>query len=186
MYSQPRANPQIYFSAEFQKLMTQNHPRGGGIPKAENFDKIRSSTAACRSIRKGLPMPVILLFCLSGLLMKKQSNPCWKNISAVFPPIPQKENYKDLGIRPPSGMIDKVITKGSDPKSYVNLVFTSPAAYNTSDAYALRSLGEVMDIKLVEQLREEKGGVYGVSAFGAMTRIPYSYYTFQHLISLCT
>ena len=48
-----------------------------------------------------------------------------------------------------------------------------------NDAYALRSLGEVMNIKLVEQLREEKGGVYGVSAFGAINKIPYSYSTFN-------
>jgi zinc protease len=71
-----------------------------------------------------------------------------------------------------------VITKGSEPKSMVNIVFTSPATYNSADAYALRSLSEVMDIKLVEQLREEKGGVYGVGATGNMTKIPYESYTF--------
>src|SRR6185503_11824242 len=72
-----------------------------------------------------------------------------------------KENYKDLGIRPPVGKVDKVITKGADPKSMVNIVFTMPVPYNAADAYVLRSLADVMDIKLVEQLREEKGGVYG-------------------------
>jgi zinc protease len=35
-----------------------------------------------------------------------------------------------------------------------------------------------MDIKLVEQLREEKGGVYGVSAFGDIRKIPAVYSTF--------
>jgi len=36
-----------------------------------------------------------------------------------------------------------------------------------------------MNIKLVEQLREEKAGVYGVSAYGGMNRIPYSSSTFN-------
>jgi zinc protease len=36
----------------------------------------------------------------------------------------------------------------------------------------------VMNIKLVEKLREEKGGVYGVSATGDIRKIPYSYSTF--------
>lgn len=84
-----------------------------------------------------------------------------------------------MGIRPPAGKIDKVITRGADPKSVVNIIFTSPVPYNSNDAYALRSLGEVMDIKLVEQLREEKGSVYGVSSFGAINKIPYSYSTFN-------
>jgi len=36
-----------------------------------------------------------------------------------------KENFKDLGIRPPSGKVEKVINKGSEPQSIVNIVFTS-------------------------------------------------------------
>ena len=84
-----------------------------------------------------------------------------------------------MGIRPPTGKVDKVITKGADPKSVVSIIFTAPVPYNSNDGYALRSLGEVMDIKLVEQLREEKGSVYGVSSFGAINKIPYSYSNFS-------
>ena len=40
LYANLAANPQIYFSSEFQKMMTQNHPRAGGLPKPEDFDKI--------------------------------------------------------------------------------------------------------------------------------------------------
>lgn len=36
-----------------------------------------------------------------------------------------------------------------------------------------------MDIKLVEQLREEKSGVYGVSAGASMNRIPYGNVSFS-------
>ena len=90
-----------------------------------------------------------------------------------------KENFKDLGIRPPAGKVDKVITRGEDPKSVVNIIFTSPVSYNADDAYVLRSLGEVMNIKLDEQLREEKGGVYGVSAFGDIRKIPAGYSSFS-------
>ena len=35
LYANLGADPQIFFNVEFQKLMTQNHPRGGGLPKAE-------------------------------------------------------------------------------------------------------------------------------------------------------
>ena len=61
----------------------------------------------------------------------------------------------------------------------MNLIFSTPAVYNSQDAYALRSLGELMDIKLVEQLREEKSGVYGVSANGIMNRAPYGNVSFS-------
>ena len=61
----------------------------------------------------------------------------------------------------------------------MNIIFTSPAIYNSKDVYALRSLSDVLSIKLTEQLREEKGSVYGVSAFGSMQKIPYSYSSFN-------
>lgn len=40
LFANLAANPQIYFSSELQKMMTQNHPRAGGLPKPEDFDKI--------------------------------------------------------------------------------------------------------------------------------------------------
>jgi zinc protease len=58
------------------------------------------------------------------------------------------------------------------------MYFISPVSYNWNDAFALRSLGELMSMKLVEKLREEKGGVYGVNAAGTLSKYPYSYSTF--------
>ncbi|HEX2628667.1 MAG TPA: insulinase family protein, partial [Chitinophagaceae bacterium] len=45
VYQNLAANPQIYFSAEFQKLMTSNHARAGSLPKPEDFDKINLDRA---------------------------------------------------------------------------------------------------------------------------------------------
>lgn len=90
-----------------------------------------------------------------------------------LPAQPKKEIFKDLGIRPPYRMVDTVFTKGTEPQSQVNIVFTTPAVYNPAEQYALVSLGELMSIKLVEKLREEKGGVYGVGAYGSMAKLPY-------------
>ena len=117
-------------------------------------------------------------FLFVGAFNEETIKPLLEKYIGSLPSKPQKENFKDLGIRPPKGMIDTVITKGSDPKSQVNLVFTYPATFNAEENYALRSLAEVMDIKLVEKLRDEKGGVYGVGAYGSIAKIPYSYSTF--------
>ncbi|MGQ0739245.1 MAG: M16 family metallopeptidase [Bacteroidota bacterium] len=178
LYGNLSADPQIYFSVEFQKLMTQNHPRGGGIPKAENFDKINPDRSM-QIYKERFANAGDFTFLFVGAFTEEAIKPLLEKYIGSLPSKPQKENYKDLGIRPPAGMIDTVITKGTDPKSYVNLVFTSPASYNANDNYALRSLGEIMNIKLVEKLREEKGGVYGVGAFGTINKIPYSYSTFN-------
>ncbi|MBK8143251.1 MAG: insulinase family protein [Chitinophagaceae bacterium] len=178
LYANIAANPQIYFSGEFQKIMTQNHPRAGALPKPTDFDKINLDRSI-QIYKERFSNAGDFTFLFTGSFDEDSIKPLLEKYIGSLPAIAKKESYRDLGIRPPKGKVDKVITKGEDPKSLVNLVFTVPAVYNNNEAYALLSLGELMNIKLVEQLREEKGGVYGVSAYGGMNRIPYSSSTFN-------
>ncbi|MEI2737835.1 MAG: insulinase family protein [Chitinophagaceae bacterium] len=177
LYTNLLANPQLYFSSEFQKTMTQNHPRSVGFPKPEDFDKINLDRSI-QIYKERFANAGDFTFLFVGSFDEDTIKPLLEKYIGSLPGNAQKETFKDLGIRPPSGKIDKVVTKGADPKSLVYLVFTGPAAYNPKEAYALRSLGEVMDIKLIEQLREEKGGVYGVNTQGSMNKIPWSYSSF--------
>jgi zinc protease len=177
LYENLGANPQIYFSSEFQKLMTQNHPRAGGLPKPEDFDKINLDRSI-QIYKERFANAGDFTFLFVGSFDEETIKPLLEKYIGSLPSNNIKENFKDLGIRPPSGNIEKTIIKGADPKSMVNIVFTSPTTYNVQEAYALRSLGEVMAIKLVEQLREEKGGVYGVAAMGDIRKIPAGYSSF--------
>lgn len=178
LFANLAANPQIYYNAAFQKLMSQNHPRAGGLPTPEDFDKINLDRSI-QIYKERFANAADFTFIFVGSFDEASIKPLLEKYIGSLPFSSKKENFKDLGIRPPVGMIDKEFIKGSDPKSQVNLVFTSPVTFNSSDAFALKSLADVVDIKLVEQLREEKGGVYGVSAQGSISRIPYSYSTFS-------
>lgn len=178
LYANLSANPQIYFSAEYQKMMTQNHPRGGGLPKPEDFDKI-SLDRSIQIYKERFANAGDFTFFLVGSFNEETIKPLLEKYIGSLPAAPGKESYKDLGIRPPAGKVDKVINKGADQKSLVTMVFTTPVTYNSNDAYVLGSLGELMTIKLTEQLREEKGGVYGVNAAGAINRIPAAYSSFN-------
>ncbi len=177
LYANVGANPQIYFSAEFQKLMTQNNLRAGQLPKPEDFDKINIDRSF-QIYKERFANAGDFTFFFVGSFDEETIKPLLEKYIGSLPGNATKENFKDLGIRPPATKVDKQISKGTEPQSIVNIVFTGPAAYNEKDAYALRSLAEVMNIKLVEKLREEKGGVYGVSATGDLRKIPYNYSTF--------
>jgi zinc protease len=177
LYANLSANPQIYFSSEFQKIMTQGHPRGGALPKPEDFDKINLDRSF-QLYKERFANAGDFTFIFVGSFDEVTIKPLLEKYIGSLPFSAKKETFKDLGIRPPTAAIDKTIIKGADPKSMVNIVFTKPVTYNSKEAYALKSLADVMDIKLVEQLREEKSGVYGVSAFSSVNRIPYSYSSF--------
>jgi zinc protease len=178
VYENLAANPQIYFSSEFQKLMTSNHTRAGNLPKPEDFDKINLDRAH-QIYKERFGNAGDFTFFFVGSFDEETIKPLLEKYIGSLPTTGKKETFKDLGIRPPAGMVEKTINKGSEPKSLVSIVFTKQVPYNSKDAYSLKSLGEVMSIKLVEQLREEKGGVYGVGAAGGMQRIPYSFSQFS-------
>jgi zinc protease len=178
LYANLLANPQIYYSAEYQKLITQNHPRGGGLPTSEDFDKINLDRAI-QIYKERFGNAGDFTFLFVGAFNEDSLKPLLEKYLGSLPTTGKKENFKDIGIRPPAGKVEKEITKGEEPQSQVNIVFNTPVPYNSKDAYALKSLGELMSIKLVEQLREEKGGVYGVGAYGTIQKIPYSYSSFS-------
>ncbi len=178
LYANVASSPEIFFSGEVQKILTSNHPRGGRIPTPEDFDKINLDRSV-QIYKERFANAGDFTFLFTGSFNEETIRPLLEKYIGSLPGTAKKENYRDLGIRPPQGKVVKTIHKGSEPKSTVNIVFTSAAVYNSKEAYALKSLGELMDIKLVEQLREEKSGVYGVSANGSMNRIPYGNVSFS-------
>jgi zinc protease len=178
LYANVASNPQIYFSAEMQKIMTKNHPRAGGLPKPEDFDKINLNKGI-EIYKQRFSNAADFTFLFVGSIDEEKIKPLLEKYLGSLPSKPVKENFKDLGIRPPLGKLEKTVTRGSEPQSQVSLVFITPAPYNGNDAYALRSLADVVDIKLIEQLREEKGSVYGVGSSASINRIPYPYTSFN-------
>ncbi len=91
----------------------------------------------------------------------------------------RRETGKDPGYRELTGKIGKVIKKGTEQKSFVKIRFRGDAVYSRSEDRMLNALGELLVIKLTRLLREEKSGVYNVSAGGNISRLPYQSYLFS-------
>ena len=89
-----------------------------------------------------------------------------------LPSTGSKENWKDLNIQPPKGLTNKTIKKGMEPKSSVQMQFYDETPYNRNSRYELMALMNLVNIKLRESMREDKGGVYGVGAYGNHTHYP--------------
>lgn len=68
---------------------------------------------------------------------------------------------------------------GTEPKATVAMRFVSEAAWSQQDEDDLGVLSDVLDIRLREVLREDKGGVYGVMAQGKLARAPQHVATFD-------
>ncbi len=172
------SNPQFYFQDQVQKIMSRNNPRGGGFPTAEDLDKIDFERAYA-IYKDRFADAGDFHFVFVGNFSIDEITPKLELYLGSLPTLNRNESWKDLGIRPPEGLVDKVVFKGTDPKSQVVINFTGEKPYDKKSNYDISSLGELLTIKLVEILREEKSGVYGVGASGRSSKLPYESYTFR-------
>lgn len=81
-----------------------------------------------------------------------------------LPSLNRKEAGKDVGIRPPTGVVEKTVRRGAEPQSQTFMAFTGKYQYSSANDYLLASLSEILTNRLTEKLREKLGGTYGVGA----------------------
>ncbi|MCU7496291.1 MAG: insulinase family protein [Ignavibacteria bacterium] len=89
-----------------------------------------------------------------------------------LPTTGRKENWKDTKMEYARGVIEKTVFKGIESKSQVVLSFNGPLEWSQQNIYDLRAMADVLDIKLREVIREEKGGTYGVSVNHGVSHYP--------------
>jgi zinc protease len=95
---------------------------------------------------------------------------------ASLPSLQRDEEGRDLGIRPPEGIVEKTVRRGVEQKAQTVITFTGPATYSPSERAAMSALDGVLDIELRDRLREALGGTYGVSVSSSISRVPWERY----------
>jgi len=171
-------NPQKYFENEVAHILSDNHPRGGGLPAPVDLDKI-DFKRSLEIFHERFANAGDFTFIFVGSFDLEKIKPLVETYLAGLPATQVRETSKDLGIRPPKGFVKKEIHRGEDPKSSVNLTFTGLTKFNQQESYLLQSLNDVLTIKLMESLREKKSGVYGVRSSRRIVKYPYENYVEQ-------
>lgn len=172
------SQPNFYFQQEFYTYLNKENPRWNGIvPTAEKW-KETDYQLAYNKYKERFSNAADFEFFFVGNVDDAVMENFSKKYIASLPSNNTKETFKDLGYRMLKGDLKKVVNKGKDPKSNVTIMYYGDAPYTTKEATALTALGEVLTIKLIEQLRENESGVYGVSARGLMNKVPYGLYNF--------
>jgi zinc protease len=91
---------------------------------------------------------------------------------ANLPTTGRLENWKDVSYEYPTGVIEKTVEKGKEPKSQNSIIFTGPFEWSRENRYRANATLEVLRIKLRERIREDLGGTYGVRIRGLFPHYP--------------
>ncbi len=170
------ANPQMVFQDTLFQTLYDKHERGPRAPNVEMFDKIDVQRAFdIYKERFGNAAGFTFIF------VGKFDVAALKNLCEVYlaslPFNGSSSNFRDIGLRPVRGVVKKEVHRGKAPKSFIAMQFTGEATYSDAEQLKIQMLVELMNIKLIEKLREEIGGMYSGGMFGTLSKVPYGNYT---------
>ena len=157
-----QAMPDAAFGDAVEAAVTQNHLRARplsadllpqlNLQKSLAFYKDRFADASD------------FTFVFVGNIDLNTFKPLVERYLASLPATHRQETVRDVGIRPPAGIVERQLAKGLDPRSQVSVVFTGPFENDQANRIIVRAMAEALEGSLQRTLREDLGGTYGVSA----------------------
>ncbi|HUS03784.1 MAG TPA: insulinase family protein [Chitinophagaceae bacterium] len=172
------ANPQFAFIDTLYKVMLNNNPLAPVmIPKAENYDKINLDRSL-QIYKERFGNAYGMHFTFVGSFKEDQLKPLIERYIASLPSVNKKFNYTDNNVRPVKGKVDLNVYKGAEPKSLTLVVYHGIIPYSEELELKASAISEILNIKIIEELREKIQGIYTGGISAQFERIPYSRYSF--------
>jgi zinc protease len=170
------ADPNSAFRDTLNLTLTQHHFRARP-PSMDLYDEMNLDVSF-DFYRDRFADASDFIFVFVGNFDPDSLKPLIQTYIGGLPSTGRQETWRDEGLRYPTGVIDKTVYKGIEPKSQTQIIFTGPFEWTRENRYAIRALGNALRIRLREVLREDMGGTYGVSAGGSGSRDPIPDYQF--------
>ena len=169
-------DPQASYQDTLQKILYNNHPWSDGIPKPEDYEKINLDRVMA-IYKEVFSNAHGMHFTFVGNIDAAQAKPLLEKYIGSLPAAPKENTFTDVGLRMPTGVTDITIKRGKDPKAVINLMFEGETEYNRDNRLQLAALLEVLNIQIIEKLREDMSGMYGGGMNGSVSKRPYEHYT---------
>jgi zinc protease len=170
-------SPGAAFGDTLSTTLAQGHPRAEPL-SVERLDELDLDRAMDFYIdRFGDASDFTFVFV--GSIDLEEMRPLVERYLGGLPTAGRVETWRDTGIRPPDGVVEKTVRRGLEPQSQTAIVFTGPFQWSPETRLGMRALAGVLEIRLREVLREDLGGTYGVGVQGSYFRIPEASYDFR-------
>lgn len=168
------ARPEAIMAEAVRTTLYNNHPRVTGVPSQEALRKVTLDHSIDLfkerfSSARGMTFIFVGNFDPAGL------KPLLATYLGSLPTDEIAVGFKDLGIRPVTGVVRKEVRRGTHDQSVVSLNFTGPATYSDAERIRFRALVEIAKSRLTTLLRD-KSLVYAVGLTSNFSHVPYGHY----------
>ena len=172
-----KQNPQAWYMDTLTKILYEGNPWApSGVPSANEYDKL-SLDNSFSIYRQIFDNAYGMHYTFVGNIDVDNAKPLIEKYIASLPASPKEIKYKDNGVRMVKGVTEANLKRGKESQSFINIMFEGETEYSSEQRLHLAALIEVMNIKIIEKLREEMSGIYGGGMYGNIAKRPYVHFT---------
>jgi zinc protease len=165
-----QAQPDVLFNHALEGALSQNHPRALPLTPASvdrmNLDK------SLTFYKDRFADASDFIFVFVGSFDLPTLKPLVEKYLGSLPSERRKEMVKDVGMRPPTGVVARQVKSGIAPRSQVSIVFTGPFQNDQQHRVLATAMADTLGGNLQRTLREDLGGTYGVSVVPRFVKRP--------------
>jgi zinc protease len=170
VYENQAVSPENVFRDSISAVLSSNHmrsrPMSAKILDEANYKRVH------KIYRERFNDPASFTFFFVGNIDLKVAKPMIEKYLGSLESTNNNEKFKDLGIHAPKGQVDVKAKKGKEQKSIVLLTFNNDFTYELKEKVALKALGKVLSIELIEEIRENQSLVYSIGAYPNYEKYP--------------
>ncbi len=163
-------SPDAVFGDTLSLTLADHNPRVK-LPTAELFNSVALDDALA-IYRERFGDANNFSFVFVGNVSADDLEPYVRSWLAALPSSGRVEQPRDLGIRPPAGVVEKTVRAGVEPKASTVVVYHNDQPSSVATRQAFRTLGDILETRLTEELREALGGTYSVSVSASASTQP--------------
>lgn len=172
------ADPQNAFIDTFFRVRYNNNPLAPVvIPTPGDFDKIDlDKILAVYKEQFGDASDFTFIF--TGSFDPEKIKPLLATYIGSLPTTHKPATIIDNGLRPVTGQKTFTFKKGTEAKSLIVGIYFGETPYSEDLALKADALLQIVNIKIIEDIREKMGAIYGGGMGGSLNKVPYNYYAF--------
>jgi len=168
------AMPDTVFDEALDAALSQNHLRAQPLTPARLTQMNLDKSLAFYKDRFADASDFTFVFV--GSFDLATMKPLVERYLGSLPALHRNEAPKDVGMRPPAGVVRKQVKSGIAPRSQVSIVFSGAFENDEMHRLVARTMGDALAGSLQRTLREDLGGTYGVSVVTSFTKRPAAEY----------
>lgn len=177
IYANLGSNPQVAFVDTLLKVLYHNSPLTPIlIPKAAYFDEINLDRVMA-IYKERIGDVSGMHFTIAGSFNPDTLRDLIKTYVASLPSSGGRPHFTDNGLRPLKGNEDLKVYKGKEKKSLILVEYNGELPFTQDLALKVQALTDVLNIKLIDELREKMSDIYGGNINGELAKYPYANYT---------